>query len=540
MSKRGSKGIGSKTSTPQSPKTRVGTREFKRRAQSWRAKRRRARVQPSHWHSASLLQGARTSLRRIPRAAWLCALVACINAACWSIVMPPFQVTDEQTHFAYVQQLAENVKLPINGPERLSPEERAVLQDLHQYEVRDSPETGTISTAAQQRQLQEDLNRHLSRKGGGEIGGAHSDPPLFYMLETIPYGLASAGTLLDQLEAMRLLSALMGGLTALFTFLFVREALPGVRWAWTVGGLCVAVAPLLGFISGGVNPDSMLTAVSAANFYAIARAFHRGLTHGLAIAIGTLIAVGFLTKINFLGLVPGIALGMVVLAVRAARTQGRKAYGSLAIAAAIAAAPVCLYVLANLLSGHPALGIVSITLKLDRAHGSILDKVSYIWQFYLPRLPGMTNYFPSLATTRDIWFNQGVGLYGWLDTTFPIWVDNAALIAVGILALLCVRSLAVCHAALRERVAEIAVYAAMALGLLTLIGLSSYVDYSSEGLFADPRYLLPLIPLLGAALALAARGAGRRWGPAIGALIIVLFMAHDIFSQLLVVGRYYA
>ena len=44
---------------------------------------------------------------------------------------------------------------------------------------------------------------------------------------------------------------------------------------------------------------------------------------------------------------------------------------------------------------------------------------------------------------------------------------------------------------------------------------------------------------LGAALALAARGAGRRWGPAVGALIVVLFLAHDIFSQLLVASRFY-
>jgi hypothetical protein len=40
-------------------------------------------------------------------------------------------------------------------------------------------------------------------------------------------------------------------------------------------------------------------------------------------------------------------------------------------------------------------------------------------------------------------------------------------------------------------------------------------------------------------LALAARGAGRRRGPAAGALIVVLFFAHDVFSRLLVVARFY-
>jgi hypothetical protein len=542
VSKRSAQKTRVAASTTHTAKARTGTRAFNRRARSLaeQTKRRQATgKRPGRPDASSLLLGAWEGIRRIPRAAWLCAAVACVNAVCWSILTPPFQVTDEPSHFAYTQQLAENVKLPASSGVGLSPEENVVLRDLNQYEVRQAPETHTMSTAAQQQSLQEDLNRHLSRRGTGGVGGARSDPPLFYVLETIPYGLTSGGTLLDQLEGMRLLSALMAGLTALFIFLFLREALPGVRWAWTVGALSAALAPLLGYISGGVNPESMLIAVSAASFYCLARGFRRGLTRGLAIAIGALVAVGFLTKLNFIGLAPGIFLGMIVLTVRASRTHGRAAYSSLGLALVVASTPVWIYIFVNLLSGHPGLGIVSTTLKLRGVHGSIFSKISYIWELYLPRLPGMTNYFPGLSTTRDLWFNRGIGFYGWLDTTFPIWVQNLALIPAGILALLFGRSLVAGLAALRERLAEVAVYGAMGLGLLTLIGLSSYIN-SSEGLFADPRYLLPLLPLLGVGLALAARGAGRRWGPAVGALIIVLFLAHDIFSQLLVAERYYA
>ena len=97
---------------------------------------------------------------------------------------------------------------------------------------------------------------------------AAAQPPLYYLLQTIPYWLASGGTLLDQLELMRLLSALMAALTALFAFLFVREALPGVRWAWRSAASAWPLSPLLGFMSGVVNPDALLFAVSAAIFYA--------------------------------------------------------------------------------------------------------------------------------------------------------------------------------------------------------------------------------------------------------------------------------
>jgi 4-amino-4-deoxy-L-arabinose transferase-like glycosyltransferase len=478
-------------------------------------------------------------LRRIPRAAWVCALVAFLNAACWSIVSPPFQVPDEPSHFAYVQQLAENRALPSSSKTTFSPEEEVVLRDIHQYEVHGSPENHAISSAAEQQQLHEDLDRHLSRQGGGGVDGAYSSPPLYYALQTIPYGLASAGSLLDQLELMRLLSALMAAVTALFIFLFVRETLPGVRWAWTVAGLSVALAPLLGFMSGAVNPDSMLAAVSAGIFYCLARAFRRGLTRTMAIVLGAMMAVGFLTKLNFIGLAPGIVLGLIVLSVRASRTDGRAAYISLALALTIAAAPLWVYVIANLLSGHPGLGIISSGLKSGSAPGSIFAKLSYVWQLYLPRLPGMESDFPGLFMAR-LWFDRSVGFYGWLDTSFPIWVDNIALLGAGIVGLLCLRGLVSIRAGLRANLAEIVVYGAMALGLLMLIGVGGFYDKSSEGLgFAEPRYLLPLFALLGAGLALATRGAGRRWAPAVGAAIVVLFLAHDIFSQLFVVGRFY-
>jgi hypothetical protein len=503
---------------------------------------RKARTRRSQSAGVALARRVAThsaeALRRVPRAAWGCAVIAIVNAACWSLLVPPFQVVDEPSHFAYTQQLAENHAMPTSSEISFSSEEEAVLRDLRQYEVRQSPEVKTISSQAEQSRLQQDLAQRPSRVGGGGVGGAYNGPPLYYAIQTIPYGLASNGTLLDQLEAMRLLSALMAGITALFTFLFLREVFPGRRWVWTAGGLSAALAPLLGFMSGAVNPDSMLTAVAACCFYAIARAFHRGLTRSLAIAIGVLLAVGFLTKLNFVGLAPGIALGLVLLSVRASRAQGRAAYVSLAIALGIAVAPAVVYMLINLVSGREVLGVISKTLGQKGAHGSIFDKLSYIWQFYLPRLPGMKNYFPGVWTTRDLWFNRGVGYYGWLDTSFPTWVQNAAIVPVAIVAILFASALVRARGAVRARLGEVTVYSVMALGLLALVGLTSYV-YRNEGAFVEPRYMLPLLPLAALVIATAVRGLGRRFGLGVAVAIVLLVLAHDIFSQLLVAGRYY-
>jgi predicted membrane protein DUF2142 len=479
-------------------------------------------------------------LRGAPAPAWICACVACLSAASWSILTPPFQVPDEPSHFAYVQQLAQAGSLPSSADSAVSEEEEVALRDLHHGEVRFNAAVHTILTAEQQSLLESDLARPLVRRGVGDAGVAAQEPPLYYMLETIPYFLGSSGSLLDRLALMRLLSALMAGIAALFAFLFLREAIPRAPWAWTVGALATALAPLVGFTTGAVTPDAMLCAVCAALFWCLARAFRRGLTRRLAIATGVVVAIGLLTKLNFLGLVPGVVVALVVLARRASRTGGRAAYRSLAAASAVLAIPVCVYIAINLLSNHPALGPLSGAVAVTSRVGSLTREVAFIWQYYLPRLPGMTNDFRGISPTRQIWFDRSVGMYGWLDTYFAPWVYDLALIPTVLIAVLCARTLIASRAALRARAGELLSYALIGVGVMALVGANAYVSSASAGgSYAEPRYLLPMAVLFAAVLALAARGAGRRWGPPVGALIVLLILAHDIFSQLLVVGRYY-
>lgn len=473
----------------------------------------------------------------VPRAAWACALIACLNAVSWSLVTPLFQATDEPDHYAYVELLAENGRLPKPGAGRLySSQESRALADLHAYEVRQDPAVPTIATAAQQRRLERGLAAPLSQTNGAP-GVSASEPPLYYALEAIPF--YSSDNVLTRLELMRLLSAVLAGLTALFTVLFLRESLPRVPWAWTVGGLGVSLAPLLGFVSGTLTPDAMLATVSAALFYCIARGLRRGLSPSLALAIGSVMAVGFLTKLNFIGLAPGAILGLAVLAMREARKSTARAVRALLLALTIAGAPVAVYVLVNVLSGDPALGFVS--KASHRVQGSVLRELSYIWQLYLPRLPGMADYFPGVLSTRVIWFDRVIGFYGWLDTVFPGWVYTLALLPAALIGVLGVRTLVACRSSLRARAIEPVIYAAMAAGVLALVGVDSYI-HSSETvgeLYAEPRYLLPMAALMAAVLVIAARGAGRRWQPVAGVLIVTAVLASDVFSQLQVIARYY-
>ncbi|HEY3960202.1 MAG TPA: DUF2142 domain-containing protein [Solirubrobacteraceae bacterium] len=504
-----------------------------------RSSERTVRRRPRCW---SLRLDYTTAFHRFPLVAWI-MLVACLNAACWSIVSPPFEVVDELAHFSYVKQLAETGQLPRVIEGQASQEEAIAAKDLHYLATNEESGRDPIESQTEQNQLQHDLlsASRLPRDGSKAAGVATSEPPLYYTLEAIPYRIAYRGTLLARLQLMRLLSALMAAFTALFVYLFAREALPAVPRAWTVAGLGVALAPLVGSMSGAINPDAMLYAVSAALFYCFARAFRRGLTRRLAGAIGATIGIGLLTKLNFIGLLPGASIGLMMLVVRVARqTSVRAACWRLALACGIAAGLVLLVALAIVLTGNRQLHALGGDLSGYNRPGSLMSEVGYIWQTYLPRLPGMTNDFPGIFPGRQLWFNNFIGLYGWGDTVFPNWVYEVVMIPVAAIACLCCRAVFVGRAALRGRWTELLVYLLISIGVMTMVAIASYSNFPRiDAEYGRTRYLFPMLALLGAILALAARGAGRRWHPSAAVLIVMLVLAHDIFSQLLVISRYY-
>jgi hypothetical protein len=308
-----------------------------------------------------------------------------------------------------------------------------------------------------------------------------------------------------------------------------------------VGAICVALQPQFASTTASLNPDALIYVLSAATFLCLARGFRRGLTLQLAFALGIVTAAGLITYYSYVGVALGAVGALLVMAVRDVRSRGRGALVAPASAIGIGLSPAILDALAKATSGHPAFGPASKVASSTLGFSSLLHEISYIWEMYLPRLPGMTQYFTGISTWREIWFDRFVGLYGWMDTMFPSWVDTVALIIALPVALLCAHELIAQRQAIRARLPELAGYAIVALGLLVMLGASSYASNVVEHAEAlgEPRYLLPLLPLFGAAIVLAIRGSGRRWMPIVGAAMVVLFLGHDLFSQLQVIARYY-
>lgn len=480
--------------------------------------------------------------RRIPPVAWAIGAIAVLNAVAWSIVTPPFQVPDEQTHVAYAQQIAERGRPPIakRGAEQLAPELLAAMARTR-FGTRDSRTFGAaVWSPLQQRLLDAELHAGLARHGNDTAGPAAPEPPTFYALEAIPYKLASGATLLDRIALMRLLSALMAGATALFVFLFVRECLPGRPWAWTVGALGAALNPVLGFVSGGVNPDALLFPICAALFYAFAVAFRHGLTTRRAAWIGAILAAGLVTKINFYGLMPGALLALALAARASADGFNGRAARLLGIAVGIAVAPFLLLSALDALIWDRAFVLAHTPAEQPQDHGNLLGQLSYLWQVFLPRLPGQSTAIPEFYPGYQLWLKGFVGKFGWTVVNFAEWAYRLGALLLGVVFALAARTALRERTTLRGRRWELLAYAAMTGGLLLLIGLVALRGFAPGIAGAvQGRYLLPLLALFAGLLTLAARGAGTRWGRAAGVALVLACVGWSLFGQLLTIAWFY-
>jgi hypothetical protein len=519
------------------------------------------------------LQGApRSALgawRRIPRAGRACFLIAFVNVAIWTVLIPPFMVPDEITNFGYAQYIAETGKAPPQTPGvfQFSPQEYAAINFTYFPEVIGNPMNRGILTNLEQGILRQQLALEANRSplGPGGTSNATNQPPLYYALEAIPYWLSPSNNILTRLELMRLFSALMAAGTVLAIFMFLRELLPGTRWSWTVGALMVAFQPTFAFIGAGVNGDNLLFLGSALTFLTLARAWQRGLTVRRAAAIGGALAIGMLAKLTFLALIPGASIALVGLTwrdlppaalpavrggarrARAVAASARASLGKLGAAVTVAVLPVAVYLLLNVTAwnrGSPlAGGLKSITTGTGPISGGSAgwhDYIDYIWELFLPRLPFMNHTWFTFVPLWQTWLNGSIGLFGWLDYSFPLWVYSDFRWLVYVLAGFAVIAAWRLRHRIRPLAGLFACFAAMAVGLMVVIGyISAQAYFGGLTPFPQARYLFPLLPLYALGIVLASKALPRRWAPVLGALLVALAMAHNLFAETLTISRYY-
>jgi Predicted membrane protein (DUF2142) len=465
--------------------------------------------------------------------------VAFLNAVIWSLVMPAFNPPDESSHYAYVESLVNLHRRPFTNPARpggsFSAQEELAIEytALGIVQQRQAKPPWTEASFDEWSSADKTIKQARPYLIGGGYTTTASYSPFYYALEAGPYAAGKSLDIFGRVWLMRLLSALLAAATAGCVFLFAREMLPTVPWAGLVAGLAVAFQPMFAQIGGAVNNDNLLILCASLELYLLARVLNRGLTTAGGLAVGATLGAGMLAKPTMYALVP-VALAVVVYVLVRDRPRG-VGYRSLATGAAVLGALALLDSLA-FSSGSD----VSTLGQTGAGHSfQVREFLSYLWQWYLPRLPFMH----TLATgipAYDVFFKGFFASFGHLETNFPAWVYRV-LAAMSLLTLVLV-GVTVYRA--REQIRVILPRLLLALaavaGTALLVNVRSYLALIQANLpFAQGRYLLMTVGVFGVAVAAAAKAFGARRGIVAGTAIVVAIACFNAFSLGLVLTRYY-
>jgi 4-amino-4-deoxy-L-arabinose transferase-like glycosyltransferase len=473
----------------------------------------------------------------------LVALLAAtlLVALAWALITPAFQAPDENSHFGYVQSLVDGPGLPGDpGRPIFSTEQVLALNDSNADQAAAQPlvKMEWSSAAAARWRAREAALPPGARSDGGGPNPAASNPPLYYLVEAAAYDAAGSGNLFDRLLAMRVVSLLWLLVTVTAVWLLAGELTGRDRILQLAAGSVAGLAPMMSFISASVTPDAALYALWSVVLWLGVRILKRGATPWSALALFVAAGAACCVKATSYALLPAV---VVALAVALRRARPRMSAGVVTAGAAalgIVATLGVWIVVAHVLDRPASAQLGAAT---SSSGFNLRFLLSYLWQFYLPRLPFETDFTflaPHLAL-YDIWMKGAWGSFGWLEVDLP---GAVYLILSGLTALVVVGA-GVALWRTRGR-ADRAVGAFLALAAIVLLAGLHWTEFrqiqGGGGTFNQGRYLLPLVGIAAVLLTLALRALRPRWRPPAVAAVVGGLFALQVLSLGLMLGRFYA
>jgi hypothetical protein len=451
------------------------------------------------------------------------------------VVTAPLNGPDEVAHFAYAEYLAETGHGPNggggNGPESTSA--ATVLVGLGVQPILIQPQAKPVFSAIDRVKAQLAKQSPADRKNGSGPNPAANYPPLYYAYEAVVYRLSPVRSYIGRMFVMRLATTALFVVTVWLAWLVAAELL-AATWARFLATAFVALQPKLGFGAGIVNPDMMLVLMATGALLMGLRLVRAGPAVKPVIGLAAFAGAGVLVHPRGLFLPPFAVMALVIAFVR--HWPGRRA-------TAIASATVV----------GVTVACVLIATAWTRAHGAALASnpvggfsprqfLSYVWQFYLPKLGFMSpKVGPATYGYRQVYIDTYFSAWGSLTVYYRMAVLDLLQTAAGIgLVALGITIVARWRTVLR-RWPEALLCAGFFIGLMALLHIVSYLNLRGG---TDPvlngRYLLPAVVLYGVAIAWVVSSLPRRLGIAVGGALLGVALLLAVGGIGLSLDRFYA
>jgi hypothetical protein len=477
----------------------------------------------------------------VPLPLRLLLVVAAIEAVAWTVAIAPLNGPDESAHYSYVQYLAETGHKPefAAGTGIVSQETGTALNAFNLYALVGRVDARPFWSAADQKAFAryEASAPRSQRSDGSGPNSVAKNPPLYYAYQAIPYRLTSGAGFIGRLFALRLANGLLFLVTVALTWLLAAELFRSVLLR-TVATAAVALQPMLAFMSGVVNPDTGLTTIWAAFLLVAVRLVLRGPTTRRVVGLVALCAASVLTHGRGLPLAP-ITLLALALAWWRHRPPLRRGAIWLGGGLLVLVAGFATYRL--LLSGSSGGGVYGG--EVNFAPGfNVKQFIDYVWQFYFPKLPGMQVKLGPEYGFRQMFIERYLaGSFGSLEVRYPDTVYRLVELAAdaGIIAL--VYGLVARRHVLRPRWDVLLLLAATVVACVGFLHLASYRAMVGGGM--DPlivgRYLLPLTPIFGLAVAFVVGLLRPAWRPYGAAAVLTVGLLLQLAGLGLTAARFY-
>ncbi|MDX6681946.1 MAG: hypothetical protein QOG94_1985 [Solirubrobacteraceae bacterium] len=468
-------------------------------------------------------------IRGVPLPLALLLASALLLGTAWSLVTAPLQGFDEPNHVAYAVHLGQTGKPPMvsTGIASFDPAEAHALNIAGFGRMAQNPAVRPPWRAADERafeRFEAGLPDGSKARGNGPNPLA-KNPPLYYAYEGIVSRIAPGGLFTD-LWAMRTANVLLLLPAVIFAWLLAAELFRRTLPRVVVAGV-VALQPVLGQIAGIVNSDMLLVVAWLALTWLGVRTYRRGVSARRLAAVGAAAGACVLTHGRGIAAIPVFLLIVLLVMVRHRPPPRHALRAAIAGGAALAAAAVA-YLVYTAAASNGSAGVYGGEANLGPTGVNPREFLSFVWQFYLPRLGAMTPRPGPDYGFRQVWVQTLFGSFGGYEVNLSDGVRDTIQVTLvgGALAVLavCIRR----WEQTKRHWGEIALVAGPALCMLVLLHLASY--RALAGTNTDPlitgRYLLPLLGSFGVGAALVVDSLPRRVGAAVaGALLTGLALA---------------
>jgi hypothetical protein len=496
--------------------------------------------------AAQIVRG-RGIIGSVPRPLGALLVLVTVLGLTWALLVPPWQSPDETWQFAYAQRLGERFELPGDNPRLLSFSTSQSEADgavhasaLAFYPLQVRP---TWSASAARTYERTSALSHPDAGNGGGYNAEASNPPLLYLYDDVAYIADSGGNAISRLYSMQIWNITLLLAATVGAWLLAGEVFGRRRILQLVCAAVVGLIPEETFMLTSVNPDAMLVASWTLATWMGARVINRRAPVRDVALLGAITAAAILAKATGYALVPATLVAVFVGFARRSPAQRRQGRIAVLTALGTLAAPVLAWVGYARAAGRPVVN--TITSATPAAHHPFLitQFLSYLWQFYLPRLGFLTS-FPTTSSglaVYEIWIKQGWAVFGYADVGLPTWFypiagSFTALVAAVAIVLL-VRLF------IRRRGASLGLFAYFAVslgGLLLLLHLSDYrSQINGNGVLLQGRYLLPVCALFGLAVALCVSRAPARLRASAAGTVIAGLLLTQVLSLATVAVTYY-